>query len=69
VEFSGTGPREVLLVGVIPAEVRTGVGLSPAVRAAVRFAVAEVVKELARLGVAPHARSTPRPPDLWWERT
>jgi hypothetical protein len=38
------------------------------VRAAVRFAVAEVVKELARLGVAPRARSTPGPSDLWWER-
>lgn len=68
VEFSGTGPKEVLLVGVIPAEVRTGVGLSPAVRAAVPLAAAEVVKELARLGVAPRARSTPGPPDLWWER-
>ena len=67
-EFSGKSPREVLLVGVIPAEVRTGVGLSPAVGAAVRFAVAEVVKDLARLGVGPRARSTPGPPDLWWER-
>ena len=31
-EFSGTAPREVLLVGVIPASVETGVGLSPAVQ-------------------------------------
>lgn len=67
-EFSGSGPREVLLVGVIPGEVRTGVGLSEAVRAAVPAAVAEVVKDLARLGVAPRLCSAPGPPDLWWER-
>ncbi len=68
-EFSGKSPREVLLVGVVPGEVRTGVGLSPAVRAAVPQAAAEVVEELGRLGVAPRARSTPVTPDLWWERT
>jgi hydrogenase maturation protease len=67
-EFSGSGPREVLLVGVIPAEVRTGVGLSQAVRAAVPAAVAEVVQELARLEVAPRPRPAPAPADLWWER-
>jgi len=68
VEFSGSGPSEMLLVGVIPGEVRTGVGLSAAVRAAVRPAVGEVVRELARLGVEPIARAVPGPPDLWWER-
>jgi hydrogenase maturation protease len=67
-EFAGNGPREVLLVGVIPAEVGTRIGLSPAVRAAVPGAVAEVVKELTRLGVAPRPRPTPADPDLWWER-
>ena len=69
VEFSGSGPREVLLVGVIPAGVETGVGLSPAVQGAVRSAAAAVVTELARLGVAPSARAVPDPLDLWWERT
>ena len=67
-EFSGSGPREVLLVGVIPGEVRTGVGLGPAVRATVPLVVAEVVRELARLGVAPSVRAVPGTPDLWWER-
>ena len=68
VEFSGSGPREVLLVGVIPVETRTGVGLSTAVRAAVPAAVAEVVKDLTRLGVAPRPRPTPADPAVWWER-
>ena len=67
-EFSGSGPREVLLVGVIPAEVGTGVGLSPAVRAAVGLAVEEVVKDLVRIGIAPRVRPEPVRPDLWWER-
>jgi hydrogenase maturation protease len=69
IEFSGGGPRQVLLVGVIPGEVRTKLGLSPAVRAAVPQAVAKVVEELDRLGFPPHARLTPAAPELWWERT
>jgi hydrogenase maturation protease len=68
-EFSGGRPHDVLLVGVIPGEVRTEVGLSPAVRAAVPQAVARVVEELGRLGFPPRARSAPGVPDLWWERT
>jgi hydrogenase maturation protease len=67
-EFAGTGPREVLLVGVIPGEVRTSVGLSPAVRSAVPAAVAEVVRELDRLGVPARVRAVPLPLDPWWER-
>jgi hydrogenase maturation protease len=67
VELSGEGPREVLLVGVIPEGVRTGV--SEAVRAAVPQAVSAVVAELGRLGVPPRARPTPTDAELWWERT
>jgi hydrogenase maturation protease len=68
-EFSGGGPREVRLVGVIPAEVEMEVGLSAAVRAAVPAAIEEVLRQLAGLGVAATRRATPRPPDLWWERS
>jgi len=67
-EFAGNGPREVLLVGAIPGEVRTAVGLSGPVRAAVPVAVAEVVRELGRLGVPARAREAPLPLDPWWER-
>ena len=68
VAFAGGGPREVLLVGVVPGKVTTGIGLTPAVRAAVPDAVAEVVRELSRLGFEPRARSPLLQPDLWWER-
>ncbi len=67
-EFAGNGPRDVLLVGAIPGPVRTAVGLSEPVRAAVPAAVAEVVRELERLGVPARAREAPLPLDPWWER-
>jgi hydrogenase maturation protease len=67
-EFMGVTPSVVRLVGVIPARTDTGIGLSGPVRAAVPAAVAEVVRELAGLGVALPERSPPRAPDLWWER-
>jgi hydrogenase maturation protease len=67
-EFQGRGPGEVRLVGVVPASVELGVGLSPAVRASVPAALARVVRELELLGIALCERREPRPPDLWWER-
>jgi hydrogenase maturation protease len=66
-EFAGRGPRDVLLVGAVPADTAMGVHLSPALRAAVPLAVAEVLKELERLGRPADRRSTPRRPDIWWE--
>lgn len=68
VAFAGDGPREVLLVGVVPGKVTTGIGLTAAVRAAVPGAVAEVVRELGRLGAPACSRPSQLPPDLWWER-
>ena len=68
-ELSGRGPRDVLLVGLIPERVATGIGLSPAVRAAVPEAVETVARELLARG-APQAPRRPRGvPDLWWERS
>lgn len=66
-EFAGRAPGEVLLVGVVPADTATGVRLSPALRAAVPFAVAEVLRELERLGSPALPRRAPRAPDIWWE--
>jgi hydrogenase maturation protease len=67
-EFSGGGPREVRLVGIVPERVDTGVGLSPAVRAGVPRALAEALAQLTELGVEPERRDPPAEPDLWWER-
>lgn len=67
-EFAGQGPREVLLVGAVPADTAMGVRLSPALREAVPRAVAEVLGELERLGRPAVPRPTPGIPGIWWER-
>jgi hydrogenase maturation protease len=67
-EFAGTGPSEVLLVGVIPERVQQQERLTPVLREAVSAVIEEVLDELARLGAAARARDEPLEPDLWWER-
>jgi hydrogenase maturation protease len=49
-EFVDRGPREVVLVGVVPATTAIGIELSPAVRDAVPAAIAAVVAALLRFG-------------------
>jgi hydrogenase maturation protease len=66
-EFAGRGPREVLLVGAVPETTAMGVRLSPALRAAVPRAAAEVLRELERLGRPATPLGAPRLPDVWWE--
>jgi hydrogenase maturation protease len=66
--FLGVAPRTVRLVGVIPASVETGIGLSQPVREALPAALAAVVRELEALGIRPEERVPAREPDLWWER-
>ena len=67
-EFRGGGPREVRLVGVVPAAVEMEVGLSPAVQGAIEPALAAVLEQLAALSVEVRPREAPRAPDIWWER-
>ena len=67
-EFAGRGPREVLLVGVVPERTGQGVGMSDPVRAALPAVHAEILRELERLGAPAIPRRAPRPPDIWWER-
>ena len=66
-ELSGTAPRELLVVGVVPACVATGPGLSPAVRAGVPAAAEAVVRLLAERGFAAARRAAPLPLEIWWE--
>lgn len=66
-ELSGEGPEELLLVGVIPERVTTGVGLTPRVQAAVETAAELVLLELVRLG-APVKRCLGHVAEPWWER-
>lgn len=66
--LAGGGPREVLLVGAVPARTGTGIGLSDALRAAIPSAVEAVLDELDRLGAPAAPLDDPQPPEVWWER-
>lgn len=69
VEMAGEAPAYVTLVGVVPGQVATGVGMTPAVQDAVARAAEAVVVELLARGFevrrhAPDLQSVPLP---WWE--
>jgi hydrogenase maturation protease len=66
--FAGTAPPVARLVGIVAGSVETGIGLTPAVRAALPRAVAAVRDELAAVGAVLRERVPPGVPDLWWER-
>lgn len=64
---AGKAPAEVLLVGVNPEWIATGVTLSAPVRSAVAPAVGLILTELDRFGARATLRAVPRQPDTWWE--
>jgi len=66
-EFAESGPRDAVLVGVVAVETTSGVGLSPAVRAALPAAAQRVVKELVARGVQVTERTEPAALETpWW---
>lgn len=67
-EFAQRGPREVLLVGVIPEDTEYEIGLSPAVQTALPAVESAVLEELRRLGFPAREADPPREPNLWWEK-
>lgn len=66
-DFAGTGPADVLLVGAIPLATPASPGLSPPVRAAIAPAVRAVVEALRARGVEPVERPLAAPLQPWWE--
>jgi hydrogenase maturation protease len=67
-DFAGSAPRQVTLIGAIPKTVGPVARLSPDVRAAVPAAVDRVLAELESLGVIVAERPAPGPIAPWWER-
>ena len=65
-DLAGAGPEEVLLVGIVPGNVGKGLGLTPAVAAAVPEAAEAVVAELHRLGHAATLRPDAPAARPWW---
>lgn len=66
-EIAGCGPREVLLIGIVPETASFGPGLTPAVQGAIPAVVGHIVTALRARGVPVERRPCPEVPDLWWE--
>ncbi len=67
-DLAGLGPREVVLVGVVPDRIGPGPGLSDAVRNAVPLMIERVLSCLEERGHVASPRLPFAPPDIWWER-
>lgn len=67
-DFVGSAPRDVVLIGVVPGAVAKGIGLTPAVKDAVGRAAAEVVRLLSGLGLSPRGKASASPASPWWEK-
>jgi hypothetical protein len=66
--MANAGPCDATLVGVIPARIVTGPGLSAAVRSAAGAAAEAVVAELERLGATARVRGDEVTIAPWWEQ-
>jgi hydrogenase maturation protease len=67
-EFAGRAPREVTLIGVVPARAAMSLDLSPEVASAIPAAVRAVVEALERFGVDVQSRPHPLRHVPWWAR-
>ena len=65
-EFAGRAPREIELIGVVPAVTTMGLELSAEVAAAVPAAVLAVVAALERAGADVRRRAEPLAHEPWW---
>ena len=65
-DLVGNGPQHVVLVGIVAESAKMGLGLTPAVAAAIPAAIEQTLLELALLGVTATRREEPRDADLWW---
>ncbi|HUJ26542.1 MAG TPA: hydrogenase maturation protease [Myxococcales bacterium] len=66
-DMIGRCPKDVVLIGAIPQGSETGTGLSEPVQRAIPEIVAQVLRELERLGSPAVPRHAPFTPDVWWE--
>ena len=67
-EFAGSAPHHVVLVGAIPQQTAPCARMTTTLRRAVPDAVDAVVRELEALGAHPIPRPSPFPITPWWER-
>lgn len=65
-ELSGTCPKEVVLVGVVPKTTELSCSLSDEVKTSVAPVISTVLAELRRLGVRASLRKQAKEPSIWW---
>jgi hydrogenase maturation protease len=65
-ELTGEAPRDLVLVGIVPARAELATTLSPPVAAALEEAEARVIALLERWGVAARKRREPLPVRAFW---
>jgi hydrogenase maturation protease len=65
-EMFGVAPRDLLLVGIKGESLEPGCELSACVRAALDHVIAEVLRELDRLGIKHQRRERPEELGIWW---
>ena len=65
-ELAGAGPRDVLLVGVVPDRCEMGDSISTPIKSALPGMVTAVLAHLQALGVAWEEKSGGEESELWW---
>jgi len=65
-ELFGVAPADVLLVGIAGGSYEAGCSLSRSVKASLDCVIAEVLRELERLGVGHRRREHPAETGIWW---
>lgn len=66
-DLLGTGPENVLLVGIVGDCYEPGSGLSEAVRQSVEAAIGAILEELSQLGFSFQKKPCPDEPRIWWD--
>ncbi|MBU2511590.1 HyaD/HybD family hydrogenase maturation endopeptidase [bacterium] len=67
-KMEGTEPKQIDLIGVIPANTNDGFEMAPEVDAAVNTVVEKLLVLLKQKGLVPEKRTPPLEPDYWWLR-
>lgn len=65
-DFSGVGPQDISLIGIVPKNTDDGTQLSPEVSAVIPKVVNAIIEELAKRGYHATPREGAVVPPVWW---
>lgn len=65
-KMEGTEPKQIDLIGVIPANTNSGIEITPEVDDAIEEVVSKLLNLLKQKGVVPEKRDPVLKPDYWW---